>query len=116
MAILAHKFNYKFEEFRINLCGSMSSIQLRYPNANTSSKVSKDEKYPLFHSIAGNEDKFNTALSYLLKCLDGLMKAVSNQPDEDKSSMFGFYGINADQINGSSIKYKNTSSDSTAWT
>jgi len=27
MAIIAHRFGYKFEKFYINLCGSMSTIQ-----------------------------------------------------------------------------------------
>ena len=30
MAVIAHRFGYKFEKYKINLCGAMSTIQLKY--------------------------------------------------------------------------------------
>ena len=32
MAIIAHRFGYKFDKYKINLCGAMSTIQLKYVN------------------------------------------------------------------------------------
>lgn len=30
MALIAHRFGYKFDQYKINLCGSMTTIQLKY--------------------------------------------------------------------------------------
>lgn len=30
MAVIAHRFGYKFEKYKINLCGAMSTIEPRH--------------------------------------------------------------------------------------
>jgi len=59
LAILAHRFNHKFESYKINLCGAMSTIQLTSDDRPTAVKE-------LYYN--NNEDSFNTALTYLLHC------------------------------------------------
>ena len=68
MAIIAHRFAYKQTEYKINLCGSMSTIQLKNPMTNNRDNR-EPEKLPLYFGIAGSSiDKFNEALIALLKC------------------------------------------------
>lgn len=127
MAILAHRFGYKFEKYKINLCGAMSTIQLRYQySANggsgggASSNQAKNTKYELYYGVQGaSEDRFNTALEYLLDCLNALMRDVwakmSKYPSaRDRASKPLLHKIDGENIGGQSIKYK--SSDSQTWT
>lgn len=125
MAIIAHRFGYKFEKYKINLCGAMSTIQLRYQfgqgagNAGapgSENAQGKNDKYELYFK---NEERFNTALVYLLDCLKELMDHVrakmSNYPSaQDKQSKQLQYRIEGAEINGQSVRYK--AQDSHAWT
>ena len=47
MAVIAHRFGFKFNEYKINLCGALSTIQLRHEvNAKE-----KPKKYPLYYGV-----------------------------------------------------------------
>jgi len=66
-----------------------------------------------------SEDRFGTALEFLLDCLHSLMLDVrakmSGQAPSDRSSQQLPYGIDApDKIGGQSVRYR--SGDSQAWT
>jgi hypothetical protein len=83
MAVIAHRFGYKFENFKINLCGAMSTIELRYAPEGAASQGKKD-KYELYFGVnygAGSisPERFNTALTYLLDALDGLISDVQSK-------------------------------------
>ena len=114
MAIIAHRFGYKFEKYKINLCGAMSTIQLRYPQGP------KIEKYELYFGFGGvTEDRFNTALKFLLESLQALIldvkaKMSKYQRANDKYNFKMLYPIEGENIAGQSIKYK--SNDSQTWT
>ena len=41
MAVIAHRFGFKFPEYKINLCGALSKIQLKHED--------KPTKYPLYY-------------------------------------------------------------------
>ena len=70
MAIIAHRFGYKFEQHKINLCGSMTTIQLLFAQ-----NQQKNPKYELYYGGA-SEERFNTALEFFLVCLDDLKREV----------------------------------------
>jgi hypothetical protein len=80
MAVIAHRFGYKFDKYKINLCGAMSTIeQLPAPIKNPAQP--KSLKYEMYYGVsygAGSvsEDRYNTALTYLLDAQDGLIKEV----------------------------------------
>jgi len=128
MAIIAHRFGYKFAKYKINLCGAMSTIQLKYPagghssGQSSSSSQSKNTKYELYYGVPGvSEDRFNTALAYLLDCLHGLMQDVwakmSKYPSaNDGSSKSLLYKIDGENIGGQSQSIKYSSNDSQTWT
>jgi len=116
MAIIAHRFGYKFTKYKINLCGAMSTIQLKYANSGAPSSASKNPKYELYYGAQGanNEDRFNTALEYLLDCLHGLVmdvraKMSSHPSAQDKASL---QSMQPDKglIGGQSIRYKSADS------
>lgn len=65
MAIIAHRFGYKFEKYEINLQGCLTTIKLKYEQNSKS-------EYELFYGPGISEDRFNKALSYLLDCLNSL--------------------------------------------
>ena len=123
MAVIAHRFGYKFEKYKINLCGAMSTIELRLaPSAGTTKK----DKYELYYGVnygAGSirDERFNTALTYLLDALDGLITVVQSKMDGsftgqaiDANSRKEPYPIDRDEIGGHSIKYRAV--DSQNWT
>lgn len=64
MAIIAHRFSYKFDGYKINLCGAMTTIQQRQLHEGA-----KNVKYPLYYDGRSNEANFNIALEFLLDCL-----------------------------------------------
>ena len=70
MALIAHRFEFKFSQvdasYKLNLCGSMSSIELQHHE--------KPKKFRL--QIDAPEDEFNQALDHLMKCLIGLQQKV----------------------------------------
>lgn len=71
MAVIAHRFGFKFPEHKISLCGALSKIMLKYED--------KPTKYPLYYKVFGSEkpDMFNRAVGYLLLALKSLQdKAV----------------------------------------
>lgn len=114
MAIIAHRFGFKFEKYKINLCGAFSTIQLRYSNAP------KVEKYELYFGINGvPEERFNTALKFLLESLQSLIIDIKAKMSKypramEKYNFRNLYAIEGENINGQSIKYK--SNDSSTWT
>ena len=116
MAILAHRFAYKFEKFKINLCGSMSTIQLRY----SSGKGGKNNKYKLYKSEGESEDDFNQALVFLLEALGDLVNEVQRimkaypELQEDADLKLRCYTVQKEEIGGKSIKYSYNESES--WT
>lgn len=114
MAIIAHRFGYKFTDHKINLCGSMTTIQLMYAKNQKT-----NPKYELYYGGA-SEDRFNTALEFLLTCLNKLKieveqrMASNNQSQEDRTTRAIVYPIKDNTINNLSIRWK--SSDSANWT
>ena len=70
MAVIAHRFGYKFKEYKINLCGALSTIQLRHEG----NMKDKPKKYPLYYGVLDSQraDNFNISVGYLLQCLSGL--------------------------------------------
>ena len=117
MAIIAHRFGYKFEAHKINLCGAMSTIQLKYPDK---SNPQTNHKYELYYGVPGvTEERFNKALCMLLDCLRCLMQDVQlkmqNQLSAtDRASKSLLYKIEQDKIGGQTIKY--SSSETGKWT
>ena len=81
MAIVAHRFGYKFEKYKINLCGAMSTIQLKYAPSSSNQKTSKYELY-INSQVESNEKRLNTGLEYLLDALQGLMEFVKKKMQE----------------------------------
>ena len=124
MAIIAHRFGYKFENHKINLCGAMSTIQSKTevaPKAN----MQRSLKYELFFGVnygsgSVTEERFNTALCYLLHALYGLITEVKMKfedlGNQDASSNKEPYPININDntIAGKSVKYKAVESQN--WT
>lgn len=123
MAVIAHRFGYKFEKYKINLCGAMSTIELRYALAGA--LQGKKDKYELYYGVnygggSIRDERFNTALTYLLDALDGLISDVQSkihqslQASHDGPSKKEPWTINGAEIGGHSIKYKPV--DSQNWT
>ena len=118
MAIIAHRFGYKFEKYKINLCGAMSTIQLKYQYSQGPNAASKPQKYELYYGVqASTEDRFNQALEYLLDCLNSLMNDVRAKMNghpalNDRSQC---YVIEGSEIGKQSIKYRQGDSGQT-WT
>ena len=65
LAVLAHRFNYKFDKYEFHLCGSFSKI---------SSRSNPKLKYELF--LPSNEERFNTGMTNVLDALNSLTKEV----------------------------------------
>jgi len=107
MAIIAHRFSYKFEQHKINLCGSMTTIQLIYTQNDKT-----NPKKELYYG-AGGEERFNTALEFFLVCLDDLKREVesrisqySQSANDDRASKAIVYHIKDNTINNISIRWK----------
>lgn len=132
MAVIAHRFGYKFEKYKINLCGAMSTIEPRYsqsgsqPGSNTAS-----QKMELYYGVnygAGSvsEERFNMALTHLLDALDGLIQDVQSKMAQtlqnglDSQSKSVPYKIRIDEkhksseIGEHSVRYKPVESQN--WT
>jgi len=109
MAILAHRFGYKFEKHKINLCGAMSTIQLKF---NQPSAQGKSQKFELYYGA--DEERFNRGLVCLLECLNDLVievqKKMSDQL-EDTDLKARCYKIDGEEIGGKSIKYRYAESE-----
>lgn len=121
MAIIAHRFGFKFDAYKINLCGAMSTVQLRYSKSGQQ-QGAKETKYPLYYNGSGAEQNFNIALEYLLDCLyklqDFAIKTVKQQNgggDRQKSLLYHIEGETVKtKIGGQSIRYARN--DTSTWT
>lgn len=78
MAVIAHRFGYKFEKYKINLCGAMSTIEPRHAPQGVQQTGQKMELYcgVSYGGASVSEERFNTALTWLLDALDGLIQDV----------------------------------------
>lgn len=92
MAVIAHRFGYKFQLYKINLCGALSTIQLRHEvNAKE-----KPKKYPLYYQVldSSKAETFNIAVGYLLQCLKSLQDyALQVIQAKDGQQKFALYEI-----------------------
>jgi beclin 1 len=111
LAVLAHRFNYKFERYDIALCGAYTKISLKKPL----NSQSKQTKYELF--MPSNEERYNQGLVFLLDSLKSLTNYVESNYGSLVQKMFAAkeymniknqtcrLDINSDLIGKQSIKY-----------
>ena len=78
MAIIAHRFGYKFPNSKINLCGAMTTMQ----SINNGNDSPKHNLFLSGQSGGENDKSFNLAQEVLFNSLDGLTKYVKDKMSE----------------------------------